>query len=100
MYRLPSGVITLSDGAFSNSSVDFFVNNLLPAHNYAGTVDQKMQKSSPNKSLHTAAQTIYEWIGSNVKGFKNPAGCMNGGECRSAVFFNHYARGAGLVGDN
>jgi len=106
MQGLPSGMVTLSDGAFSNSSIGFLMYNLLPAHDYAETVQEKMDMSSPNQSLSPeettnsgapTVQTIYEWLrdeNSLQPYFRNPEACMNAGECRSAVFFNHYARGA------
>jgi predicted AlkP superfamily pyrophosphatase or phosphodiesterase len=46
-------------------------------------------------------QTIYEWLREEEKiqdqlgrWYENPGDCLNGGDCRSAVFSNHYARGA------
>jgi len=106
MQGLPSGMVTLSDGAFSNSSLGFLMYNLLPAHDYAETVQEKLDMSSPNQSLSPeettisgapTVQTVYEWLrdeNSLQPYFRNSEACMNGGDCRSAVFFNHYARGA------
>ncbi len=90
MSGLPSGMITLSDGAFKNSRVEFLVKHLLPAHNYYETVSEKMGASSPNQLLKNGADTIYKWIGEygGIRGVYNTVG----GEYRSGVIYNHYAR--------
>ena len=100
MWNLPPGMVTLSDGAFKNSSSAFLFTHLLPAHELSSTTSQKLQQSSPNQSVSANAETVYEWINkqtalNNTYDVSNVQACKDGtSECRSAVFFNHYAKGA------
>ncbi|MFN2123619.1 MAG: hypothetical protein ACK2UP_08980, partial [Candidatus Promineifilaceae bacterium] len=65
-------MMTLSDGAFYNSSLQFLMYNLLPAHDYAKSVQNKLNQSTPNQLLNSQVQTIYDWVGENVTGYERP----------------------------